>query len=228
MKVFITGVNGDIAKNICQYLKFEYNSCEIYGIDIHGNPTHEFCDKYIQFDLSKPNWDNLFSDNFDLVINNAAMQIVKPFFNISDDEIDNMFNVNLLNPIKMLRKLNYSDNSNIINIGSIHSSQTKKGFTIYSITKGGLESLTKSLSVELAPNIRVNMIKPAAINTKMLKSGLTKEGYDKLSSYHPVNKIGDPRNISNLIISIINNPFLNGSIIELDGGISNVLNDPCN
>ena len=226
MKVFITGINGDIAKNICQHLKYKYHSCEIYGIDLHSNATHEFCDEYIQFDLSKPVWCNLFSEYFDLVINNAAIQIVKPFFDLSDDDIDNITNVNLLNPIKMLKKLNYSNNSNIINIGSIHSSQTKKGFTIYSTTKGGLESLTKALSVELSPNIRVNMIKPAAINTKMLKNGLSKEGYDKLSSYHPVNKIGDPNNISNLIISIISNPFLNGSIIELDGGISNVLNDP--
>lgn len=221
--VLITGCNGGIGLELCR--KFKLINYKVIGIDIDDN-INVFCDEFIRLDLSNPDWSLLPNTHIDVLINNAAVQIVSNFFDLNDEDIDKLMNINIINVIKLIKRINFNKNGNIINIGSIHSSQSKPGFSIYATSKGALETLTKSLSVELAPNIRVNMIKPAAIKTKMLESGLTKESLSILDKYHPTGKIGEVENISNLCLSIIDNYFINGSIISIDGGISNVLYDP--
>ncbi len=76
----------------------------------------------------------------------------------------------------LVQKLHkYLKGGSVIFIGSIHAKQSKKDFTLYATTKGAVRTLTQSLSLELAPDIMVNCIAPAAINTPMLKAGLTKD-----------------------------------------------------
>ena len=90
--------------------------------------------------------------------------------------------------------------------------------------------LTKTLSVELGSKIRVNAVEPAAIDTPMLKKGF--EGsintIDRLSNYHPTGFIGRPQDVSQAVLFLLDpsNEFLNGSIINLSGGINNCLHDP--
>lgn len=221
----VTGCNGDIGRSICESLK--NNGYKVIGLDIDKS-NNEHCDDFIYLDLGDPNWSKLPSYKIDVLINNAATQIISNFFEFDDKDIDDIFNINIINVIKLIKRLSFNEGSNIINIGSIHSSQSKNGFSMYATTKGALETLTRSLSIELAPDIRTNMIKPAAINTKMLESGLSKSEYKKLSKLHPVNKIGEVNDISRLLILILENGFINGSIISIDGGISNLLVDPSN
>lgn len=225
-KVLITGCNGGIGVDISE----KFNKCgyTVYGIDLDEEFDSNNITHYKQFDLNNPKWDELFKEDFDILINNAAIQIVKKFNDITDDEINTIFNINIVNVIRLIQKLNFNKGSSIINIGSIHSHQTKVGFSLYSATKGSLESLTRALSIELAPYTRVNMIRPAAIETPMLISGLSRGGFRSLNTYHPTQSIGNPNNISDIILSIVNNEFINGSIIDVDGGISNVLHDPDN
>jgi NAD(P)-dependent dehydrogenase (short-subunit alcohol dehydrogenase family) len=224
MKIaLITGCNGGIGRELCK--GFKSKNYKVIGIDL-SDPINNLCDDFIKLDLSDPDWSLLPKYSVDLLINNAAIQVVDNFFDLSDEQIDNVMNVNIINIIKLIKRLNFNKDSNIINIGSIHSTQSKPGFSIYATSKGALETLTRSLSVELAPNIRVNMIKPAAIKTKMLESGLSKKELEKLYKYHPTKRIGEGNNIFKLSLSIIDNYFLNGSIISIDGGISNVLHDP--
>ena len=118
----------------------------------------------------------------------------------------------------------------IINIGSIHSSLTKKGFSAYATSKAALRGLTNSMSVELGGNIRVNAVEPAAIDTAMLKQGF-KDSFntiDELSDYHPTGFIGKPQDVSQAVLFLLDpsNKFLNGSIIKVTGGINNCLHDP--
>lgn len=170
--------------------------------------------------------------NISAVVNNAALQIVKPFDQLSIDDWQSSIKVNLLAPI-ILSKLFLKDlvqtNGSIINITSIHNELTKKNFSAYATTKTALAGLTRSLSIELAPAVRVNGIEPAAIDTEMLNSGFEGRDFKKedLCKFHPTNSIGTPKDIFNAVQFLLNpeNSFLNGSIIKVSGGIHNRLYD---
>ncbi len=87
--------------------------------------------------------------------------------------------------------------------------------------------MTQNLSLELAPDIMVNCIAPAAIDTPMLKAGLSEEEYIQLRKFHPVDRIGSPVELSKLVYTLCErNIFLTGAYIEYDGGISKLLHDP--
>jgi NAD(P)-dependent dehydrogenase (short-subunit alcohol dehydrogenase family) len=164
----------------------------------------------------------------DALINNAAVQIKKKFKDFTYDDWLESVNVNIISAFMLVQKLRkYLKGGSVINIGSIHAKQSKKDFILYATTKGAIRTLTQNLSLELAPDIMVNCIAPAAINTPMLKAGLTKDEYNQLKKYHPADMIGDPRELSKLILTLCErNIFLTGAYIEYDGGISKLLHDP--
>lgn len=164
----------------------------------------------------------------DALINNAAVQIKKKFRDFTYDDWLESVNVNIISAFMLVQKLHkYLKGGSVINIGSIHAKQSKKDFILYATTKGAIRTLTQNLSLELAPDIMVNCIAPAAINTPMLKAGLTKDEYNQLKKYHPADMIGDPRELSKLILTLCErNIFLTGAYIEYDGGISKLLHDP--
>lgn len=169
-----------------------------------------------------------------VLINNAALQVIKPIEKITFKELENSFLVNVFAPIFLIQSLIEdlkSKNGQIINILSIHTKLTKKHFSSYSSSKSAMESITKSLSLELAKkNIRVIGISPAALETSMLMKGFNKnpEKLSKLKSYHPVNEIGQIKKLSNFIHSISENEdmFLSGTIFDYSGAIQHVLHDP--
>lgn len=166
--------------------------------------------------------------HIDALINNAAVQIKKKFDDLTYEDWIESFNVNVIAGFMLVKKLrNHLQGGSVVNIGSIHSSQSKKGFLIYATTKGAIRTMTQNLSLELAPAIMVNCIAPAAIDTPMLKAGLTKEEYLQLRKFHPVDSIGSPVELSKLVYTLCErNIFLTGACIEYDGGISKLLHDP--
>lgn len=167
------------------------------------------------------------------IINNAAVQILGGVQSLSVDDFKRTLEINVVAPF-VLAKL-FSDEltlvrGSILNIGSIHSRLTKKGFLAYSTSKGALSSLTRAMALDLAPHIRVNCIEPAAIDTDMLRDGFSGDpkGYALLKEYHPQSEIGTPAQVALLALKIVDAdvPFLNGACIAMDGGISGRLHDP--
>ena len=167
-------------------------------------------------------------NHIDALVNNAAVQIKKKLDEFSYEDWNESFNVNVIAGYMLSRKLRkHLHGGSIVNIGSIHSSHSKKGFLVYATTKGAIKTMTQNLSLELAPDIMVNCIAPAAIDTPMLKAGLTREEYLQLNKFHPVDRIGSPVELSKLVYTLCErNIFLTGAFIEYDGGISKLLHDP--
>jgi NAD(P)-dependent dehydrogenase (short-subunit alcohol dehydrogenase family) len=172
-------------------------------------------------------------DNF-VLINNAAVQILKPISDLKWEDWDNAFTVNTIAPFILAKGLMeelIATHGHIINISSIHSKLTKPNFSCYASSKSALESLTRSLALELSPKgVSVNAIAPAAISTEMLKDGFraVPDKIAELESYHPSGSIGSPVELANLAKNITLNKggFLTGSIIDFSGGISGCLSDP--
>lgn len=169
-----------------------------------------------------------------VLINNAAVQILKPLEEIRWMDWESSLAVNLVAPLFLVQGLTNNlkqANGRVINISSIHAKLTKPQFTCYAASKSALEALTRSLALELSPlGISVNAVAPAAIATQMLKDGFAGnfEKLEELAKYHPSNCIGAPEHLAVFIKSIAEHdgPFLTGSVLEYSGGIGGCLSDP--
>ncbi len=115
-------------------------------------------------------------DYVDILINNAGILINKPFISYTQEEILNIFNINLFAPAKLINTLipfmGKKDKSHIVNIGSMggfQGSSKYQGLSWYSSSKAALANLSESLSIELKDlNIAVNCLALGAVETPML------------------------------------------------------------
>ena len=104
----------------------------------------------------------------DIVVNNAGYTMDKAFIDCTEEDWDNLFNINLKSMFitcstaaPHLRAQKYG---RIVNLSSVHSIQHVPGFVLYGTTKGAINAFTQALAVELAPhNVTVNAIAPGAI-----------------------------------------------------------------
>ena len=172
-------------------------------------------------------------DDF-VLINNAAVQILNPVSKLNLSDWDKTLTVNTMAPFFLvqgfLEQLTKT-HGHVINISSIHSRLTKANFSCYATSKAALEALTRSLALELSANgVSVNAIAPAAIATQMLKDGFAEspEKLKELESYHPAGMIGSPEQLASFVKSVVGQRggFLNGAILEFNGGIGSRLHDP--
>lgn len=169
----------------------------------------------------------------DVLINNAAIQILGGTDSLNRADWQTTLNVNLLAPFllsqALLPKLELAKGC-IVNIGSIHARLTKRNFVAYATSKAALAGMTRAMAIDLGSRVRINAIEPAAIETEMLKAGFSEkpEQYVRLEDCHPQQRIGKPEEVARLALAIVESgfEFLHGACIELDGGISNRLFDP--
>ena len=238
--VLITGGSGGIGQGLAQ--KFKESNFKVYVID-RQNSGNSFVDVFFQIDLNQfvisEGYRSIKSKELkkqivelDVLINNAAIQILGKLEEIELDEWQQTMNVNLTAPFILsqlfLEELQKAHGS-IINIGSIHQQLTKESFISYATSKSALIGLTKAMAVDLKDKVRINSISPAAIETDMLRAGFDfdESSIDELRKIHPVQRIGSTQDVDNLAIFIAteNRGFLHGANIQLDGGISSVLRD---
>ena len=168
---------------------------------------------------------NYMYDNFsklDLLVNNAAYTKFIPHEDLnglSDSIWDEMFNVNLKAPFSLTRDLQKmlleSPKPNVINIGSV-AGITGNGSNVgYCALKAGIINMTKSLARSIKP-IRVNCISPGLIKTDFVK--FPDKFYDDTISKTPVNRIGQPQDIADAVLSILRLKYMTGENIVIDGG----------
>ena len=242
--VIITGCLGGIGKSIVKELKNNTPYYSVIGIDMVPNPRKETInniDNYFYCDLEKTEdiyeiMEKIFLNNSNIshLINNAGimnndvviqMNWGKNTVNDLLEKWKKTININLTSCYVL--SLCFSNNlfkkrtrGSIINISSI-SSNGNPGQSSYSSSKGALRSLSKTLSKELGPlGIRSNVIIPGFIETKAGAQALPEKILRKRVSQTPLKRLGMPEEVSKLVRHLIENEFLNGSEINLDGGLS--------
>lgn len=168
---------------------------------------------------------NSLRDPIDILINNAGVNLIAPIRGLSDDNINETIQVNLLAPLRISRKVAVGmikqKYGRIINIGSIWGSITKPGRATYTITKSGLEGLTRSLAIELAPyNILVNCVAPGYVNTELTKKNNTPLELKKIKQAIPLQRLCEPTEIAEVVsfLSSDKNSYITGQVIIVDGG----------
>ena len=240
--ILITGSNGAIGQGLCQ--SFTENGWWVIGTDLEENSKGN-TSAYLAIDLDRLCEDSAYNDQaikgilceceegLDVLVNNAATQILAPIEDLTFKNWQETLNVNLNSVFILIKELLpklEKKKGNVVNIASIHATLTKPNFSAYATSKAALVGLTKSLAVELGSRIRVNAICPAAIDTPMLHEGFVDNSSNlkELKKFHPTNSIGTVSDVTNAVIFLANsdNTFLNGSVVNLDGGIGCRLHDP--
>lgn len=185
MNIIITGCSRGIGLELSKLFCKDNNNCVI-GISrsINTNIIKELGEnsKFIplKFDLSLI--DNSFKGEIekhiktvDILINNAGYLVNKSFLELRDDDFDKMFSVNVKAVFKIIQQLFplFSENSHIVNIssmGGFQGSAKFSGLSLYSASKGALNTLTECLAEELKEkNIKINSLSLGAVNTEMLR-----------------------------------------------------------
>lgn len=158
----------------------------------------------------------------DVLINNASAFFPTPLSDANEKDWNALFDINLKAPFFLAKAATAhlkKQQGSIINMIDIYAERPLKDHPIYSASKSGLASITQSLALSLAPDIRVNAIAPGAI---LWPENQTDEvAQKKLLSRTPLNRLGDPQDIANTALFLIKDaPFITGQIIRVDGGRS--------
>ena len=158
----------------------------------------------------------------DVLINNAGISQIKEFTQITDEDWNNMINTNLNSVFyttqEVCKNMIQNKQGCIINISSIWGLTGASCEVHYSVSKAGIDAMTKSLAKELGPsNIRINSIAPGIINTTM-NSELTQEEKNEIQNEIPLEKIGEAKDIAKCIEWLIEDNYTTGQIISINGG----------
>lgn len=158
----------------------------------------------------------------DILVNNAGISEYKLFSDETDEDWNRVINTNLYSAFAMCQEvipnMIYNKSGCIINISSIWGLVGASLEVIYSVSKAGMDGLTKALAKELGPsNIRVNSIAPGAIDTDMNKN-MTQEEWKALKDEIPMERIGLPEDIAKCVKWLIEDSYTTGQIISINGG----------
>jgi glucose 1-dehydrogenase len=240
--VLISGISGGIGRETARL--FNSNGWKVIGISRKDlNPIQYFADFVIKADISKGSEIEKIiaslketADRIDVLVNNAAIQIIKPILETTDSDWDLTLDTNLKAPF-LLAKGVYpwlkETKGSIVNICSVHAVATSSSISAYAASKGGLMALTRAMAIEFAQDkIRVNAVLPGAIDTDMLHSGLLRgihqenelyKRFEDLKKKHLFGDVGRPYEIAQVIYFLSDNSkssFITGQGIIADGGVT--------
>lgn len=158
----------------------------------------------------------------DILVNNAGIDKWQLFTDITDEEWDHMIQNNLNSAFYMTREVAkemiHNKKGCIINISSIWGITGASCEVAYSVTKAGIDGLTKSLAKELAPSgIRINSIAPGFIMTDM-NAQFSKEELEEIKEQIPLGKVGKPEDIAKCVNWLVEDEYTTGQIISPNGG----------
>ena len=248
MKVLITGSSEGIGFGIAE--AFALDGADVWLVARNREKLETAKEKLAQYDvevrftaidLSKERaakhlakaviegWETL-----DVLVNNVGVARFTPFSQVSNNELNLQLNLNVKVPYQLtqllLPKL-IETKGCIINISSYFAQRMIPGkpSTAYSLTKGAINSLTKSLAIELgSSDVRVNAIAPGTVKTPMYErnivqsSATERETFEKLVQIYPLQRIGEPEDIGNAALYLASDAakWITGAIFNIDGGLT--------
>ena len=157
---------------------------------------------------------------FQVIVHNAGTSHFGLFTDVTDQQLTEMMNIHLLNPMKITRNLLprmiEQQKGKIVVISSIWGLAGASCEVIYSAAKGGLNSFVKGLAKEVAPcQIQVNGVAPGAIATTMLNE----EDRELLIDEIPANTLGTPDDVAGAVGFLVSDKahYINGQILSVNG-----------
>ncbi len=235
--VLITGSSRGIGSAIAKALAKDNIVINYKEQEIEAKKVFEEIKTYnsnvlmIQADIRKTTEvENMFNEieknfgNVDILINNAGVASIRFFQDITEDEWEDIFNVNVHGSYRCIKRAIPSmiDNKygKIIGISSIWGVTGGALEAHYSATKGAIISMNKALAKELGySGITVNTIAPGGVDTDMLKD-VPKESIDEYCSEFPLQRLAKPEEIASAVKFLISKEasYITGHVLNVNGG----------
>ncbi|MCG7530111.1 SDR family oxidoreductase [Psychrobium sp. MM17-31] len=159
------------------------------------------------------------------LVNNAGVMSQAPLQLVNRETFEDNFSTNVYSIVSMSQfasRLMSKKGGSIVNMSSILATNAVKGQLIYSATKAAVESITKTMALELATyNVRVNAVAPGAVDTQ-LYAQLSEEIKEKTESEIPLGKLISPKDVAQACAYLLSNEsrFVTGEVLKIDGGWS--------
>lgn len=171
----------------------------------------------------------------DILVHNAGMARFTPFAEVTAEELQAQVQLNLLTPYLLTQHLLPAlkgAGGNVLQISSTSAHRLIPGrpASAYAMTKGGLNSLTKALALELGPQgIRVNAIAPGTVQTELTRQMIASFSPERKAHYDAfvkqsfaLGRLGEPEDVATLAVHLVSEDakWITGSVFIVDGGLS--------
>lgn len=155
----------------------------------------------------------------EMLINNAAIFEAGTLSEVTDEQWERHFSINLKAPLflcrSFARQLTPDRRGHIVNIADWRGTRYDPAYLVYGLTKGGLIKLTRDLAVGLAPNIQVNAVAPGAV---LPPPGKDDRFLERLAAQIPLQRAGSTADVTDAVLYLLNSDFITGEVIHVAGG----------
>jgi meso-butanediol dehydrogenase/(S,S)-butanediol dehydrogenase/diacetyl reductase len=162
----------------------------------------------------------------DGLVNNAGIAAMAAVDDTTTEVWDETFDVNVRGPFLLCRELSSllheGRSPAVVNISSTLAEKAIPGMAAYNASKAALNQLTRSLALEWAPDVRVNAVMPAVIETPIhALRGLSPDEVQEMAGFHPLGRVGQPEDVASLILFLLSDQssWMTGAVIPIDGGV---------
>ena len=154
--------------------------------------------------------------NLDFIINSASVYPVDNLESLSGERLTRTININGFAPFILAREFkNICNTGSIINFLDARMTDYEPNHISYQLSKQMLFNLTRMMSLEFAPEIRVNAVAPGII---IPDKNTDKEIIKRLKAGNPLNRIGNMEEVTSTVLFLLQNEFITGQVIYVDGG----------
>ena len=218
MRVLLVGASSDISMSLQNNFSSNYEF-----ISLSSNSDFSSIDNFNILDPAT----YLEIDSIDGIVYFPGSINLKPFKRLSMDEFKKDYDINVLGVLNILKfyQSKLTIGASVVFISSVAASVGMPFHSSISMCKSSLEALARSLAAEWAPKVRVNCVAPSLVNTKLSERFFRNEKQqEQMNSRHPLNKTGNPEDISNAIEFLLSkkSSWVTGQILNIDGGISSL------
>jgi NAD(P)-dependent dehydrogenase (short-subunit alcohol dehydrogenase family) len=163
----------------------------------------------------------------DIIVNNAGINVLAATTEISERDLRDTLQTNLVAPLWLTRKLAPQMMARgfgrVVNISSIFSVVSKRLRASYSASKAGLNGLTRTLAVEMAPfNVLVNAVAPGYVDTELTRQNNSEQELQAICNTIPIGRLAKTSEIAEVVFFLCSdkNAYITGQVIVVDGGFT--------